>query len=130
MDLFDDLTIAEGRRDALFAMTSECIIKRTTGNSFDPDLGHEVATFDEVYTGVCGYKVEATQPTDLLLAGANYTITNVLVKLPIDAGVKAGDLLEITKSRFVLPKVGTTSELVELADGSHRTAERWRAVSL
>lgn len=130
MDLFDSQMIAEGRRDALFAMTSECIVKRSTGTTYDPALGHEVATYDTIYTGRCALKVETAQPTDLLLAGANYQITNMLAKLPILSGAEKGDLIEITTSRFDLPRPGTKAELVELADGTHRTAERWRAVSL
>jgi len=129
MDLFDDRTIMEGRQDALFAMTSECLIKRPTGLTYDPELGHEVATYEVVYTGRCALRVEAAQPADLIMAGAEYQISNMLAKLPIFSGAAKGDLIEITSSRFDLPRPGTKAELLELSAGTHRTAERWRAIS-
>jgi len=129
MDLFDEQMINEGREDALFAMTAECIIKRPTGNAYDPVLGHEVVTYETIYTGRCSLKVEAAQPIDLVMASTEYQISNMLAKLPILSGAQKGDLIEITSSRFDLPRPGTKAELLELADGTHRTAERWRAVS-
>jgi len=119
-----------GRERAKMLMIATCTIKRPTGSGFDPALGHEVATFDTIYTGRCGYDVDATQPTELLVAAANYTITNALAKLPIGTGAMPGDLLEITSAQLELPRIGTKAELVELAEGTHRTAERWRAVSM
>lgn len=130
MELFDLQMIAEGRRDAESVMLSNCVIKRPSGNTFDPELGHEVATFATVYTGPCGYDVDATQPREITLAGADFTLTNATAKLPIGSGAQANDLLEITSSQLNLPLPGTKAKLVELAEGTHRTAERWRAVAL
>lgn len=122
--------IAEGRRDAESVMLCECIIKRPTGSTYNPALRHEVETFVTIYSGKCGYDVDATQPTNLVLAGAQYTITNALAKIPIGSEVMPGDLIEITSSDLGLPRPGTKAKLVELAEGTHRTAERWRAVAL
>lgn len=118
-----------GRQRAKALMIAECTIKRPTGHTYDPNLGHEVQDFKTVYTGICGFEVDSTQPEQVVLAGANYTITNALAKLPIGPHLEKGDLLEITSSKLDLPRPGTTAELVELADGSHRTAQRWRAIT-
>ncbi|MDR4533215.1 DUF6093 family protein [Glutamicibacter sp. PS] len=118
-----------GRQRAKALMIAQCIIKRETGHTYDPALGHEVATFDTIYTGRCGYDMSDTQPSDLVVAGANYTITDVMVKLPVGTTVRKGDLVEITASELDLPRPGTKAKLEALAEGTHRTAERWRAVS-
>lgn len=111
-------------------MIAECIVKRPTGNTYDPVLKHEVATYDTIYTGRCGYEVDSTQPAEFVLANTEFTVTNALVKLPIGSGAMQGDLVEITSSQLDLPRPGTKAKLIELAEGTHRTAERWRAVSV
>ena len=58
-----------GRARAKSLMIATCTIKRPAGNAYDPALGHEVAVFTTIYTGPCGYDVDSTQPTDLVLAG-------------------------------------------------------------
>lgn len=119
-----------GRARAKSLMIATCTIKRPAGNTYDPAMGHEVAVFTTIYTGPCGYDVDSTQPTNLVLAGAEFTITNALAKIPIGTGAMPGDLLEITEAELDLPRPGTKAKLVELAEGTHRTAERWRAVAL
>ncbi|WP_313812992.1 DUF6093 family protein [Glutamicibacter sp.] len=119
-----------GRARAKMLMIAQCTINRRTGNTYDAAKGHEVETFDLIYTGICGFDVDDTQPSDLVLAGAEYTITNAIAKLPVGSGAKSGDLLEITACELDMPVPGTKAKLVELAEGTHRTAERWRAVTL
>lgn len=119
-----------GRERAKMLMIAECTINRPTGNTYDPELGHEVATYDTIYTGKCGYEVDSTQPAEFVLAATEFTVTNALVKLPIGSGAMQGDLVEITSSQLDLPRPGTKAKLIELAEGTHRTAERWRAVSV
>ncbi|UTM48947.1 DUF6093 family protein [Glutamicibacter mysorens] len=119
-----------GRERAKMLMIAECTIKRPTGNTYDPALGHEVATYTTIYTGKCGYEVDSTQPAEFVLAATEFTVTNALVKLPIGSGATQGDLVEITSSQLDLPRPGTKAKLIELAEGTHRTAERWRAVSV
>jgi len=111
-------------------MIAECTVKRPTGTTYDPAKGHEVAIYDLIYTGKCGYDVDSTQPAELVLANTEFTITNVLVKLPIGSGAMQGDLVEILSAQLDLPRPGTKAKLIELAEGTHRTAERWRAVSV
>lgn len=111
-------------------MIAECIVKRPTGNTYDPVLKHEVATYDTIYTGRCGYEVDSTQPAELVLANTDFIMSNVLAKLPVGSGAKQGDLLEITSSKLDLPRPGAKAKLIDLAEGTHRTAERWRAVAL
>lgn len=119
-----------GRERAKMLMIAECTIKRPTGTTYDPALGYEVATYDTIYTGKCGYEVDSTQPAEFVLANTEFTVTNALVKLPIGSGAMQGDLVEITGSQLDLPRPGTKAKLIELAEGTHRTAERWRAVSV
>lgn len=119
-----------GRERAKALMIAQCTVKRPTGTTYDPVVGHEVATYDLIYTGRCGYDVDETQPAELVLANTEFTMTNVLAKLPVGSGTKQGDLLEITSALLDLPRPGTKAKLIELAEGTHRTAERWRAVSV
>lgn len=119
-----------GRERAKALMIAECTVKRPTGTNYDPAQGHEVATYEMIYTGRCGYDVDSTQPAQLVLANTEFTVTNVLVKLPIGSGATLGDLVEITAAQLDLPRPGTKAKLIELAEGNHRTAERWRAVSV
>ena len=119
-----------GRERAKMLMIAECSIKRPDGIGYDPALGHEVATYTTIYTGKCGYEVDSTQPAEFVLAATEFTVTNALVKLPIGSGAMQGDLVEITSSQLDLPRPGTKAKLIELAEGTHRTAERWRAVSV
>ena len=119
-----------GRERTKKLMIAKCIIKRSTGMAYDPEQGHEVPIYDKIYTGRCGYEVDSTQPAEITLANTEFTVTNALAKLPIGTGAMSGDLIEITESELDLPRPGTKAKLIELAEGTHRTAERWKVVTL
>lgn len=120
-----DAVLARGRMMAEALMVDECVIRRRTGETTDPESGEITPTYADVYSGRCRVQQTSAQAAQED-AGEDYQLLLRLeVHLPMSViGLEAGDEVAITSSVHDPDLPGRTFLIRDLAHKSHATARR------
>jgi hypothetical protein len=128
--------LASGRRAAERGMTDQCVIKRVTGRSTDPNTGVVTTTTTTLYTGKCRIQawsrlgVPAAVPE---VVGAQYErLLRIELQLPIvgTEGLQDGDVLTITSAAHDADLVGRTLVVHDPSIKSEATSRRCGAIEV
>lgn len=105
-------------------MVDECTVTRITGKATSRTTMKVTPTTDEIYSGVCRVRPEATQASQVDLVDRAAFTRRLLVSLPHTAsGVAVDDVVVIDAS--VDPELVGARLVVRAVDvGTHRTARR------
>lgn len=121
-----DSLMAHGRAAAERLMADECVVRKTTGQTIDPDTGQHVTQCSEVYTGACKVQTSGGVGGDTTDTGTVVNEWLVRVDFPwATQGLTPDMVVEITKSGD--PNlVGHRFRLVSpQSQKTHATAQRW-----
>lgn len=121
-----DSLMAHGRAAAERLMADECVVRKATGQTIDPDTGQHVTQYTEVYAGKCKVQTSGGVGGDTTDTGVVVNEWLVRVDFPwATQGLAPDMVVEITKS--VDPNlVGHKFRLVSpQSQKTHATAQRW-----
>lgn len=93
-----DALLARGRAAAERLMVDQCVIRRRTGSTTDPDTGQITPVYEDVYTGKCRLQQRDVQAREENPGAAELLMVRRELHLPVvaSAGVRAGDQVQIT----------------------------------
>lgn len=121
-----DSLMAHGRAAAERLMTDECVVRKATGQTIDPDTGQSVPQVTEVYAGKCKVQTSGGVGGDTTDTGTVVNEWLTRVDFPwVTRGLTPDMVVEITKSDD-LNLVGHKFRLVSpQSQKTHATAQRW-----
>lgn len=125
--------LTAGREWALSLMTDECVVRRLVGVTTDPETGHDVEDWEQVYpapddpdaVGVAKSQTSAAQEGTVDAAGREFTAQRYRADFPVGSFVpQVGDVIEWTACEHDPHLVGVRERITALLNKSHATAQR------
>jgi hypothetical protein len=122
-----DAVLARGRIAAEALMQDACTIIRDAGTTYDPVTGYPTPATTEVYTGKCRVQLGAlgASASSRDVGEAALLLLRLDVQLPMSvAGVRVGDVVEVTASAHDPDLPGRRFRVRDLFHKTHATARR------
>lgn len=120
-----EILLASGRRAAERLMVDECVIRRRSGETTDPNSGVITPTYGELYTGKCRVQQRQAAGQEQNVGEAFVLVTRYEVQLPMSVtGLAEGDQITITASALDPDLVDRVFTVRDVAAKSHLTARR------
>lgn len=117
------VALARGRQAAESRMRATCKIERPGAATANASTGVVSATLTSIYTGKCWITDFNAHPSVFDLAGAQVSINQPIVKLPVTAAViRVGDQITITADPDNSANVNKVFRVVAIRSKAQETA--------